>query len=103
MQTQAQGRVKPSSIVYWLRVFLAICAGFANQFLRISEATFGDLAFYVAVALAIIFYVMSVIIVRYVLRYGEAELKGKNKDITLGGGTFIVLWAMVAVLLYTVM
>jgi hypothetical protein len=56
-----------------------------------------------AVAVAVVFYIMSVLVVRYVLRYGETELKGKNKDITLGGGTFIVLWVMVAVLLYTVL
>jgi len=36
-----------------------------------------------------------------VLHYGEVELKGKNKYITSGGGTFIVLWIMVAVLLNT--
>lgn len=95
--------MKPASVVYWLRFFFAICAGFANQFLRISEATFGDLAFTVAVAVALVFYLMSVLIVRYVLRYGQAELKGKNRDITLGGGTFIVLWVMVAVLLHTVL
>lgn len=103
IQTETQGRVKPSSIVYWLRVLLAIFAGFANQLLRISEATFGELAFTMAVAVAVVFYIMSVLIVRYILRYGEKELKGKNKDITLGGGTFIVLWVMVAVLLYTVL
>ena len=103
IQTQTQGRAKPSSIVYWLRVLLAICAGFANQFLRISETTFGQLAFTMSVAVAVVFYIMSILIVRYVFRYGETELKGKNRDITLGGGTFIVLWAMVAVLLYTVL
>ena len=38
-----------------------------------------------------VFYLLSVPIVRYILRYGEVELKGKNKYITLGGGTFIVV------------
>jgi len=103
MQTQPQGRAKPSSVVYWLRFFLAICAGFANQFLGISEGTYHELAFTLAVIVAAVFYLMSVLIVRHILRYGEAELKGKNRDITLGGGTFIVLWVMVAVLLHTVL
>jgi len=30
-------------------------------------------------------------------------LKGKNRQITLGGGTFIFVWIMVTVLLNTVM
>jgi hypothetical protein len=30
-------------------------------------------------------------------------LKGKNRYITLGGGTFIVLWIMVSVLLKTLL
>lgn len=46
---------------------------------------------------------ISVAIVRYVLHYGEAELKGKNKYITLGGGSFLILWIMTSVLLYTVL
>lgn len=101
-EVQGQGRMKAASVVYWLRFFLAIGAGFANNLLRISEATLGELALYAGIGLGIVFYAVSVLIVRFVLRYGEAELKGKNKYITLGGGTFIVVWVMVAVLLNTV-
>jgi len=102
-QTQTQGKVgkKPASIVYWLRLLLAVAAGFANHYLGISEVNFGELAFPLAVGIGIVFYLLSIIIVRNVLHYGEVELKGKNKYITLGGGTFIVLWVMVAVLLNT--
>lgn len=101
-QTQTQGRIKPASVVYWLRFFLAICAGFANQLLGISQANLGDLSLVAGIGLGIAFYAMSILIVRHVLRYGEAELKGKNRYITLGGGTFIVVWVMVAVLMNTV-
>jgi hypothetical protein len=44
---------------------------------------------------------LSILVVRHVLHYGEAELRGKSRDVTLGGGTFIVLWIMVTVLFYT--
>jgi len=82
---------------------MAIVTGFANQYLGINEVSFGDFALPVAIALGVLFYLLSVLIVRNVLHYGEAELKGKNRYITLGGGTFIVLWVMVSVLLRTLL
>jgi hypothetical protein len=95
--------MRPSSVVYWLRVLMAVAAGFANHFLGISEGAYGGLALPVGVGLGLFFYLWSVFIVRNLLHYGELELKGKNRYITLGGGTFIVLWVMVAVLLNTLL
>ena len=89
-------------MVYWLRFLLAVAAGIANHYLRIGEATFGEFALFVGIGVGLLFYVMSIVIVRYSLRYGETELKGKQRYITVGGGTFIVVWVMVAVLLNTV-
>jgi hypothetical protein len=93
-------RIKPASIVYWLRFLLGVAAGIANNILHIAstQPAWGDLAQYGGIGLGVCFYALSVLIVRYGLRYGEAELKGKHKDITLGGGTFIVVWIMVLVL-----
>lgn len=84
-----------------MRLVLAIVAGAMNQFLHIDAANFGDLASVMGVALGVMFYVISIILVRYMFHYGEAELRGKNRYITLGGGTFIVVWIMVTVLFYT--
>jgi hypothetical protein len=86
-----------------MRVLLAVIAGIVNQVLHIGQAMLGDpmLAFLAAVGLGIGFYLLSVVIVKYVFHYGEAELKGKHRYITLGGGTFIVVWIMVAVLINT--
>lgn len=102
MGVQGHGRFKATSAVYWLRFFLAVGAGFTNYLLRINGESLGDLALYAGIGLGIAFYILSIAIVRYVLRYGEVELKGKNRYITVGGGTFIVVWVMVAVLLNTV-
>ena len=55
------------------------------------------------IALGFAVYLLSIFIVRNLLRFGELELKGKNKYITLGGGTFIVLWVMISVLLNTLL
>lgn len=92
-------KMKPSSVVYWLRCVLAVVAGFANHYFHVGESAFGELAIFMAIGLAFVFYALSFVIVRYLLRYGDVELKGKNRRITLGGGTFIVIWVMVVVLL----
>jgi hypothetical protein len=85
-----------------MRLVLAILAGVTNQLLQINVTTFGDFASVVAIGLGVVFYLASIIIVQHVLHYGEAELRGKNRYITLGGGTFIFVWIMVTVLFYTV-
>jgi hypothetical protein len=82
---------------------MAVAAGFANHFLGISETAYGDVALPIGIALGAAFYLLSIFIVRNLLRYSDLELKGKNKAITLGGGTFIVLWIMTAVLLNTLL
>lgn len=81
---------------------MAVAAGFANHYLGIGQTTYGDLALPLAIMLGVAFYMLSLFIVRHLLRYSDVELKGKNKYITLGGGTFIVMWIMVAVLLNTI-
>ena len=82
---------------------MAIVAGFANYFLGVNATAYGDLALPLGIALGFAFYVLSIFIVRNLLRFGEVELKGKNRYITLGGGTFIVLWVMISVLLNTLL
>lgn len=100
---QPQRRMKPSTVVYWLRVVFGILAGLTENLLHINQNTLGDFAIFAGIGLGVVIYLMSTAIVRYTLHYGEAELKGKNRYITLGGGSFIVLWVMVTVLLYTVL
>ena len=103
VQTPPVKRFKPTSIVYWMRVLLAVCAGFANQFLGITQANFGEFAPFIGIGLGIVIYALSVLIVHRVLHFGEAELKGKNRYITLGGGSFIVLWIVATVFLNTLL
>jgi hypothetical protein len=86
-----------------MRVLLAVVAGFANQFLHIDQASFGDFAIFLGIGLGIVVYAFSILIIQRVLHFGEAELKGKNRHITLGGGTFIILWIVVSVFLYTLL
>jgi len=101
----AEHRIRPPSLVYWLRFSVAIVAGFVNNYLHIGQSNpaIGDpnLALIAGIVLGLGFYALSILIVRYVLRYGDTELKGRHRDVTLGGGTFIVVWVMVSVLLNT--
>jgi membrane protein YdbS with pleckstrin-like domain len=101
--SQPKARIKPTSVVYWMRFFLAILAGLTEVVLHVNVLTFGDFAQVVGVVVGIIFYLLSVMIVKYLLRYDDAALKGKNRQITLGGGTFIFIWIMVTVLFNTLM
>jgi hypothetical protein len=103
VQTLPARKFKPTSIVYWMRVVLAVVAGFANQFLHIDQVSFGDFAVFIGIGLGIVIYALSIVIVQRVLHFGEVEMKGKNRYITLGGGTFIVLWIVVSIFLYTVL
>jgi len=81
---------------------MAILAGATITALHITTVNFGVLASVMGIAVGIMFYLASIVVVKYVFRYGEAQLRGKNRYITLGGGTFIVLWVMVTVLFYTI-
>lgn len=96
-------KIKPTSLVYWTRFLMAIAAGFTNSYLHISQTNpvLGDLALIAGIALAVGFYALSVLIVRHGFHLGETQLKGKRRDVTLGGGTFIMVWVLVSVLLNT--
>ena len=81
---------------------LAIFAGLTNELVHINVTNFGDFAALLGIGVGIAFYLFSVILVQHVFHYGEAELHGKNRYVTLGGGTFIFVWIMVTVLSYTI-
>jgi len=95
-------RIKPTSVVYWMRFVLAILAGLTNEMLNINQNNFGDYAAILGIGVGVAFYLLSIVLVRHVFRYGEAELRGPNRYITFGGGTFIFVWIMITVLAYTI-
>ena len=92
--------MKPSSIVYWSRFFIAIATGFGSAVV-FGESVTGELASTVYAAVAILVYALTVVFYRYGLRYGEAELKTKNRAVTLGIGTYIFVWLASLTLAYT--
>jgi hypothetical protein len=94
--------VKPSSVVYWSRFFIAIATGAGSVF-ALREVVAPELATVVYPAVAILVYALTVAIYRYGLRYGQAELKTKNRAVTLGIGTFIFGWLASLALTYTLL
>jgi len=55
-----------------------------------------------AVSMGIGIYAISVFLVKYVFRYGPTELKGPNKHITLGIGSYIIWFLFTTILLNTI-
>ncbi len=94
--------MKPSSVVYWSRLFIAIATGFGSV-LALNRVVSGETATLTYVALAVLIYALTAVVYRSLLRYGEAELRGKNRYITLGIGTFIFAWMASLVLTYTIL
>ena len=94
--------MKPSSVVYWSRFFIAIATGIGSVF-AFKDVVSGELASVVYPAVAILVYALTVAFYRYGLRYGEAELKTKNRAITLGIGSYIFAWLASVTVIYTLL
>lgn len=92
----------PASIVYWARLGFAVLAGvFYNVLgLGLQGVLLGTLA---AIGVGVLFYAISVFTVKNVLRYGEVELKGPRKHVSLGWGTYLIWLIFTIVLLNTIL
>ena len=55
----------------------------------------------VGILVALMTYLFSYFLFTYGFKYGEVELKGKQRALTLGSGTFVFVWAAVWILLST--
>jgi spore maturation protein SpmB len=69
----------------------------------LKDVLTGELATVVYTAVAILVYALTVAFYRYGLRYGEAELKTKNRAITLGIGTYVFAWLASVTVIYTLL
>ena len=94
--------MKPSSVVYWSRFFIALATGVGSVY-AFKGTLNGDVSTFAYSTVAIAVYAMTAVFYRYILRYGEVELKGKNRYITLGIGTFVFAWMAAVILTYTVL
>lgn len=94
--------LKPSSMVYWSRFLIAIATGIVSVF-ALNGPVLGDMATLAYAALGVLVYALTAVVYRYMLHYGEAELKGKNRYLTLGIGTFVFAWLAALTLTFTIL
>ncbi len=100
--SEGRSRLSPPSIVYWLRLGFGVLAGVIYNVLGLGlqGVAVGTLAI---VSVGIGVYAVSVFIVKYVLGYGQNELKGPNKHVSLGFGSFIIWMVFTTILLNTLL
>ena len=93
--------IAPTTLVYWTRLGFAVLAGVLYNALGLHgpDVVQGTAS---AISIAIGIYAISVFLVKYVLRYGTTELKGPNKHITLGIGSYIIWFLFTTILLNTI-
>ena len=92
-KSRISARIRPSTTVYWFRFGLGGIVAVLLMVLKANGST--------GIWIAIFAYFISYLIVRRILKFGETELKGKYKTVTLGIGTYIFTWALVWILLFT--
>ena len=88
--------------MYWSRLFIAIATG-VGSVAALRGVVGEELATLVYATIAVLVYGITAAVYRNLLGYGEAQLKGKNRYITLGIGTFIFAWLAALVLTYTML
>ncbi len=92
----------PTSIVYWLRLGFGVLAGVVYNIVGFGEGgvLLGTLAL---ISVGIGIYAVSVILVKNILGYGPDVLKGPNKHVTIGMGSYIIWMIFTTILLNTVL
>lgn len=92
----------PTSIVYWLRLGFGVLSGVVYTligFYQLNDLALQTLAL---ISVGIGMYSVSVILVKNILGFGPDELKGPNKHVTIGMGSFIIWMIFTTILLNTV-
>jgi hypothetical protein len=100
-EPQRTRSISPPTLVYWTRLGFAVLAGVLYNVLGLGGqgALFGTSW---AISMGIGIYAISVFLVKYILHYGPTELKGPNKHITLGIGSYIIWFLFTTILLNTI-
>lgn len=97
-------RLTPPSIVYWLRLGSGILTGILYNALAEATGLKGiDVGTLALISVGISVYALTVFIVRYVFRYGPTELKGPNKHVSIGMGSFIIWTIFSTMVVYTIL
>ena len=92
----------PTSIVYWLRLGFGVLSGVVYNLIGFYQLKDLGLQTLGLISVGIGMYSLSVILVKNVFGYGPDELKGPNKHVTIGMGSFVIWLIFTTILLNTV-
>jgi len=90
--------LKPTSLIYYSRLTAGIIMGVVSTLLSAGY----DHSGYTQLSLAITAYLFTYYILRFGFKIDPTKLRTKNQILTLGIGTFFLIWILVWVLTYTV-
>ena len=100
-----QGRLSlpAASIVYWLRLGFGVISGVVYNLVGFSQLGNIGLQTLGLVSVGIGVYSLSILLVKNILGFGPEELKGPNKHVTIGMGSYIIWMVFTTILLNTVL
>jgi len=96
------GRLPPASLVYWIRLGFGVLAGVIYNLAGFGSLGVG-LGTLSMITVGIGVYSVSVFLVKNLLGYGPEVLKGPNKHVTIGMGSYVIWMIFTTILLYTVL
>jgi hypothetical protein len=100
-----QGRLNlpPASIVYWLRLGFGILSGVVYNLIGFPQLGNIGLQTLGLISVGVGIYSLSVLLVKNILGYGPDLLKGPNKHVTIGMGSYIIWMVFTTILVNTVL
>jgi hypothetical protein len=94
--------MKPASIVYWTRLGFAVMAGVIYNLAGLG--TLGlEIGTSAVVGVGVLVYAAHVFMIKYVLGYGETELIGPRKHVSIGMGSYVAWLVFTTILLNTIL
>lgn len=100
-----EGRLNlpPASIVYWLRLGFGVLSGVVYNLIGFSQLGNIGLQTLGLISVGVGVYSLSILLVKNILGYGPDALKGPNKHVTIGMGSYIIWMVFTTILLNTVL
>lgn len=100
-----QGRLNlpPASIVYWLRLGFGVISGVVYNLIGFSQIGNIGLQTLGLISVGVGIYSLSILLVKNILGYGPDVLKGPNKHVTIGMGSYTIWMVFTTILLNTVL
>ncbi|HEX4921981.1 MAG TPA: hypothetical protein VFV92_14730 [Candidatus Bathyarchaeia archaeon] len=92
-----------ASIVYWLRLGFGVISGIVYNLIGFPQLGSIGLQTLGLISVGIGIYSLSILLVKNVLGYGPDVLKGPNKHVTIGMGSYIIWMVFTTILLNTVL